>query len=135
MITNTIKEHSDNMTKLDLYNAKNYSKGTVLDNIISEAGAVVLPFPSAWAVVATHNDEPKQNQSSDYEKLVFICGGTVYHTGSPSFKRDFFDMLDSFTAEDGMDMKCYGTPSKNYNGKNFLCCIPVEHVDSIFDGV
>ena len=79
MITNTIKSHSENVSKLDLYNFKNYSKGVVLDNIVNEAGVAILPFPTAWAIVSTHNDNPKQNQSADYEKLVFVSGGTIPH--------------------------------------------------------
>lgn len=133
MITNIIKSHSENVSKLDLYNFKNYSKGVVLDNIVNEAGVAILPFPTAWAIVSTHNDQPKPNQSADYEKLVFVSGGTIYHTGSESFKRDFMDMLETFTPADGMDVKCYGMPSKNYSGKNFLCCMPVEHIADIFE--
>lgn len=127
MITTTITNHSDNLTKLDLFNIKNYSNGTVLDKVIADNGGdLVVSYPQAWATVHSENDQPKKGNSDKYDKLVFIADGVMYHTGSETFMRNFFEIIETFDDSDGMAIRCFSKPSKNYTDKNFLCCMPVE---------
>lgn len=127
MITTTILTQSDNLSKLDLFNIKNYANGTVLDKEISDNGGnLVVSYPQAWATVHSENDQPKKGNSGSYDKLVFISDGVMYHTGSESFVRNFFEIIETFDETDGMSIMCFSKPSKNYTDKNFLCCMPVE---------
>lgn len=124
MLTNTIT-NSTELSKMDRYNVLNYSNGENLEKAIEEFGKLVLSYPDAWATVHTVNDNPKQGQDKEYDKLVIIADGVLYHTGSKSFIDSFTDIVSLFDATDGMEIECFAKPSQNYKGRNFLGCRPV----------
>lgn len=124
MLTNTIT-NSTELSKMDRYNVLNYSNGENLEKAIEEFGKLVLSYPDAWATVHTVNDNPKQGQDKEYDKLVIIADGVLYHTGSKSFIDSFTDIVSLFDAADGMEIECFAKPSQNYKGRNFLGCRPV----------
>ena len=124
MLTNTIT-NSTELSKTDRYNVLNYSNGENLEKAIEEFGKLVLSYPEAWATVHTVNDNPKQGQDKEYDKLVIIADGVLYHTGSKSFIDSFTDIVSLFDATDGMEIECFAKPSQNYKGHNFLGCRPV----------
>lgn len=125
MITNTIT-NSTELNKMDRYNVLNYSNGENLEKAIEEFGKLTLSYPSAWATVHTVNDAPKAGQDAEYDKLVIIADGVLYHTGSKSFIQSFLDIVNTFDADDGMELECFAKPSQNYKGRNFLGCRPVQ---------
>jgi hypothetical protein len=110
---------------MDRYNILNYSNGENLEKAIEEFGKLVLSYPDAWAMVHTVNDNPKPGQDKEYDKLVIIADGVLYHTGSQSFTQSFLDIVGTFDASDGMEIECFAKPSQNYKGRNFLGCRPV----------
>ena len=124
MLTNTIT-NSTELNKMDRYNILNYSNGENLEKAIEVFGKVVLSYPDAWAMVHTVNDNPKTGQDKEYDKLVIIADGVMYHTGSQSFTQSFLDIVGTFDASDGMEIECFAKPSQNYKGRNFLGCRPV----------
>lgn len=124
MITNTIT-NSTTLSKMDKYNVLNYSNGENLEKSIEEFGKLVMSYPTAWAQVHTVNDAPKAGQDPEYDKLVIIADGVLYHTGSKSFISSFLDIVNTFDVEDGMEIECFAKPSQNYKGRNFLGCRPV----------
>lgn len=124
MLTNTIT-NSTELNKMDRYNILNYSNGENLEKAIEEFGKLVLSYPDAWAIVHTVNDNPKPGQDKEYDKLVIIADGVLYHTGSLSFTQFFLDIVGTFDASDGMEIECVAKPSQNYKGRNFLVCRPV----------
>lgn len=124
MLTNTIT-NSTELNKMDRYNILNYSNGENLEKAIEEFGKLVLSYPDAWAMVHTVNDNPKPGQDKEYDKLVIIADGILYHTGSLSFTQSFLDIVGTFDASDGMEIECFAKPSQNYKGRNFLGCRPV----------
>ena len=124
MLINTIT-NSTELNKMDRYNILNYSNGESLEKAIEEFGKLVLSYPDAWAMVHTVNDNPKPGQDKEYDKLVIIAAGVLYHTGSQSFTQSFLDIVGTFDASDGMEIECFAKPSQNYKGRNFLGCRPV----------
>lgn len=124
MLTNTIIKSTD-LSKMDKYNVLNYSNGENLEKSIEEFGKLVLSYPDAWATVHTVNDNPKPGQDKEYDKLVIIADGVLYHTGSQSFIQSFLDIVGTFDESDGMEIECFAKPSQNYKGRNFLGCRPV----------
>lgn len=127
MLTNTIT-NSTELNKMDRYNILNYFNGENLEKVIEEFGKLVLSYPDAWAMVHTVNDNPKPGQDKEYDKLVVIADGVLYHTGSQSFTQSFLDIVGTFDASDGMEIECFVKPSQNYKGRNFLGCRPVAKV-------
>lgn len=127
MLTNTIT-NSTELNKMDRYNILNYSNGENLEKVIEEFGKLVFSYPDAWAMVHTVNDNPKPGQDMEYDKLVIIADGVLYHTGSPSFTQSFLGIVGTFDASDGMEIECFAKPSQNYKGRNFLGCRPVAKV-------
>lgn len=124
MLINTIT-NSTELNKMDRYNILSYTNGENLEKAIKEFGKLVLSYPDAWATVHTVNDNPKPGQDEEYDKLVIIADGVLYHTGSQSFTQSFLDIVDTFDASDGMEIECFAKPSQNYKGRNFLGCRPV----------
>lgn len=124
MLNNTIT-NSTELNKMDRYNILSYSNGENLEKVIKEFGKLVISYPDAWATVHTVNDNPKPGQDEEYDKLVIIADGILYHTGSQSFTQSFLDIVGTFDASDGMEIECFAKPSQNYKGRNFLGCRPV----------
>lgn len=124
MLTNTIT-NSTELNKMDRYNILNYSNGENVDKAIEEFGKLFLSYPDAWAMVHTVNDNPKAGQDKEYDKLVIIADGVLYHTGSHSFIQSFLDIVSTFDKSDRMEIECFAKPSQNYKGRNFLTCRPV----------
>lgn len=124
MLNNTIT-NSTELNKMDRYNILSYSNGENLEKVIKEFGKLVISYPDAWATVHTVNDNPKPGQDEEYDKLVIIADGILYHTGSQSFTQSFLDIVSTFDASDGMEIECFAKPSQNYKGRNFLGCRPV----------
>jgi hypothetical protein len=124
MLNNTIT-NSTELNKMDRYNILSYSNGENLEKAIKEFGKLVISYPDAWAMVHTVNDNPKPGQDEEYDKLVIIADGILYHTGSQSFTQSFLDIVGTFDASDDMEIECFAKPSQNYKGRNFLGCRPV----------
>lgn len=124
MLNNTIT-NSTELNKMDRYNILSYSNGENLEKAIKEFGKLVISYPDAWAMVHTVNDSPKPGQDEEYDKLVIIADGILYHTGSQSFTQSFLDIVGTFDASDDMEIECFAKPSQNYKGRNFLGCRPV----------
>lgn len=124
MLTNTIT-NSTELNKMDRYNILSYNNGENLEKAIKEFGKLVISYPDAWAMVHTVNDNPKPGQDEEYDKLVIIADGILYHTGSQSFTQSFLDIVGTFDASDDMEIECFAKPSQNYKGRNFLGCRPV----------
>lgn len=124
MLNNTIT-NSTELNKMDRYNILSYSNGENLEKAIKEFGKLVISYPDAWAMVHTVNDSPKPGQDEEYDKLVIIADGILYHTGSQSFTQSFLDIVGTFDASDGLEIECFAKPSQNYKGRNFLGCRPV----------
>lgn len=124
MLTNTIT-NSTELNKMDRYNILSYFNGENLEKAIKEFGKLVLSYPDAWAMVHTVNDNPNPGQDEEYDKLVIIADGVLYHTGSQSFTQSFLDIVGTFDGSDDIEIECFAKPSQNYKGRNFLGCRPV----------
>lgn len=90
-----------------------------LDEATKE-GAIII-HPECHAVVEIHNE---QSENKDYKVYVVIDkDGTKYVTGSESFYTSYKGIADEMQGEEeDWGIKAYRSPSKNYQGREFITC-------------
>lgn len=114
-----IRESSKELTKKQSIALSDTTNSIKLDEATKD-GAVIFK-PTAYAILSIHND---RSSNPDYEVYVVQADtGETYVTGSPSFFEAFrtiFKQMEGETEE--WAIKVYRSPSKNYQGRDFLTC-------------
>ena len=114
-----IKEVSKELSTKERIALKDTTNAIRLDGATLE-GAVSIN-PEMWAVLAIHNEK---SLNPDYDNYIVIDkDGTKYVTGSESFWSSFMDIFNEMQGEaEEWGVRVYRSPSKNYQGKDFITC-------------
>lgn len=114
-----IKEVSKELRAKERIALKDTTNAVKLDSATMEGPVSINP--EMWAVLAIHNEK---SANPDYDNYVVIDkDGTKYVTGSPSFWSSFMDICDDMEGEsEEWGVRVYRSPSKNYQGKDFITC-------------
>lgn len=124
IVETSIKE----LTAKDRIRLKDTSDARNLTDMCDDAdeGAVIIE-PTAYAVLDVHNDHVKDGQNKDYRKyLILDAYGQKYVTGSIAFWNSFIDIWNEIKGEnpdEGIELKVFKRPSKNYNGDFVTCAL------------
>lgn len=80
----------------------------------------IIIEPDVYLTLSIHNEK---SENKDYP--VFIIKdkkGTRYSTSSENFWNTFVDIMQEVKGIEGIKIKVFTKPSKNYKGKYFLTC-------------
>lgn len=114
-----IKEVSKELRAKERIALKDTTNAVKLDGATMEGPVSINP--EMWAVLAIHNEK---SPNPDYDNYVVIDkDGTKYVTGSASFWSSFMDIFNEMEGEaEEWGVRVYRSPSKNYQGKDFITC-------------
>lgn len=114
-----IKEVSKELSAKERIALKDTTNAVKLD-VATQEGSVSIN-PEMWAVLAIHNEK---SANSDYDNYIVVDkDGTKYVTGSASFWSSFMDIFNEMQGEaEEWGVRVYRSPSKNYQGKDFITC-------------
>lgn len=78
--------------------------------------------PELYALLAIHNEKARDDQ--DYQQIIVKDKeGNLYITGSRSFIDNFIEIAQEMEGDpEEWGVKVFRSPSKNYNGKEFITC-------------
>lgn len=114
-----IKEASRELTAKQRIALKDTTGAVKLDEA-TQVEPVIINV-DMYAVLAIHNDK---SANPDYDNYIVVDkDGTKYVTGSASFWSSFMDICSEMQGEtEEWGIKVYRSPSKNYQGKDFITC-------------
>ena len=119
-----ISESRKPLTTIEKIKFKDLSDCIKLDEATRESELIFIPVNDI--VVKVHNEKA---EDKDYENYIVIdAEGNKYVTGSKSFWNAYCDIMDELTEAnvnletEGIHIKVYRVPSKNYKGKEFITC-------------
>lgn len=114
-----IKEVSKELSAKERIALKDTTNAIKLDGATQEGSVSINP--EMWAVLAIHNDKLEKPDYDNY--IVVDKDGTKYVTGSVSFWSSFMDIFTEMQGEtEEWGVRVYRSPSKNYQGKDFITC-------------
>lgn len=98
---------------------KDFTAAVQIEDVIKDNGTIKVVDWAIYDVLNEALDNP------EYTKYVLIDDdGSSYVTGSPSFWKEFmmiWEELENAGELEGMEIKPYKAPSKNYNGEFITC--------------
>ena len=114
-----IKEVSKELSAKERIALKDTTNAVKLDVATQEGSVSIIPV--MWAILAIHNEK---SANPDYDNYIIVGeDGTKYVTGSASFWSSFKDIFDEMEGEtEEWGIRVYRSPSKNYQGKDFITC-------------
>lgn len=114
-----IVECSKELSAKEKIMMKDTTDAVRLDEATKESSIIINPVCSA--VIQIHNE---QSENKDYKVFVIVDkDGTKYVTGSESFYSSYANIADEMDGEDEeWGIKVYRSPSKNYQGREFITC-------------
>lgn len=116
-----VRTSTKELTAREKIALKDLGNAIQLDTATIEHGTITIPV-DYYAIVDVHNEK---SDNKDYSKCVIVdTSGTKYCTGSESFVRKLEDIYDELRDcdETEMTIEVYRQESKNYKGKQFICC-------------
>lgn len=119
-----ILEAHKEMSVPETIKSKDISNMTGLDEVV-EADAIIIIKPLNYVELLVHND---YSDDKEYNKYVIQTEDEYYVTGSQSFNNAMLQIISDYEDaglnffEEGVGIKVYKLPSKNYSGKKFLTC-------------
>lgn len=112
------------LTAIEKIKFKDLGDCLKLDELTKESSIIFVPANDI--IVNVHNEKA---EDKDYKNYIIIdAEGNKYLTGSNSFWNAYSDIMDELTDADvdpvaeGIHIKVYRLPSKNYKGKEFITC-------------
>ena len=114
--------HRD-MSVPEIIKSKDFSNMIGLDEAVDSEPIIINPLN--YVELLVHNDF---SEDKEYTKYVIQTEDEYYVTGSTSFNNAILQIISDYKDaglnffEEGVGIKVYKLPSKNYSGKKFLTC-------------
>lgn len=114
--------HRD-MSVPETIKSKDFSNMIGLDEAVDSDPIIIKPLN--YVELLVHNDF---SEDKEYTKYVIQTEDEYYVTGSTSFNNAILQIISDYKDaglnffEEGVGIKVYKLPSKNYSGKKFLTC-------------
>lgn len=119
-----IVESRKELTPIEKIKYKDVSDCIKLDEATKDSELVFIPVNDI--LISIHNEKATD---PDYDNFIVVdSDGNKYVTGSKSFYNSYCDIMDELenagvnAEEEGIKIKVYRVPSKNYKGKEFITC-------------
>ena len=119
---NILDTHRD-MSLPETIKSKDFSNMVGLDEAVDSEPIIIKPLN--YVELLVHNDF---SEDKEYTKYVIQTEDEYYVTGSTSFNNAMLQIISDYKDaglnffEEGVEIKVYKLPSKNYSGKKFLTC-------------
>ena len=118
-----IVSSSRELTAKERITLKDFNDCIGLDTVTNETDGIILD-PEVIVEVQVHNERAKDDK--DYSTIIILDkNGTKYSTSSNSLRDSIGDIMDELASltddeREGLKIKVFKKPSKNYSGKFFL---------------
>ena len=121
-IVKILYSHRD-MSVPETIKSKDFSNMVGLDEAVDSEPIIIKPLN--YVELLVHND---YSEDKEYAKYVIQTEDEYYVTGSTSLNNAILQIISDYKDaglnffEEGVGIKVYKLPSKNYSGKKFLTC-------------